>query len=49
MDRCMRSSSLLVEFGMTPVEAIQAASSLAAKVLCIDDRVGTIEPGLLGY
>ena len=42
-----RELELMVEFGMKPIEAIQAASSLAAKVLRIDDRLGMIKPGLM--
>jgi imidazolonepropionase-like amidohydrolase len=42
-----RELELLVEFGMKPAEALQAASSTAARVLHIDDRVGMIKPGLV--
>jgi imidazolonepropionase-like amidohydrolase len=42
-----RELELMVEFGMKPVEALQAATSLAAKVLHLDDRLGTIKPGVL--
>lgn len=36
---------LLVQFGMTPAEAIQAATVNAADLLGIADQVGTLEPG----
>ena len=32
---------------MKPVEALQAATSAAARVLHLDERLGTIKPGLL--
>ncbi len=38
----------MVEWGMTPMEAIQAATSVAAHYLGWEHRVGAIEPGLLG-
>ncbi len=38
----------MVEWGMTPMEAIKAATSVAAHYLEWEDRVGAIEPGLLG-
>ena len=37
---------LLVEYGMTPTEALQAATVVDAKILHLDDR-GTIAPGRL--
>ena len=33
---------------MTPMEAIQSATSVAARYMGWEDRVGAIEPGLLG-
>jgi imidazolonepropionase-like amidohydrolase len=42
-----REIELLVEYGMTPAQAIRAATSVAAKALRRDDRLGTIKPGLL--
>jgi imidazolonepropionase-like amidohydrolase len=42
-----RELELLVEYGMTPVQALSAATSVAAKVLHLDDRLGTIQTGLL--
>jgi len=38
----------MVEWGMTPMQAIQAATSVAAHYMGWEDRVGAIEPGLLG-
>lgn len=38
----------MVDYGMTPMEAIQAATSLAAKYLGWSDRVGAIETGRFG-
>lgn len=41
-----REIEMLVEYGMTPVHALQAATSAAARVLQLDDRLGSIKPGL---
>ena len=38
----------MVEWGMTPMQAIQSATSVAAHYLEWDDRVGAVEAGLLG-
>ena len=38
----------MVEWGMTPMQAIQSATSVAAHYMGWEDRVGAIEPGLLG-
>jgi imidazolonepropionase-like amidohydrolase len=35
----------LVEAGFTPMEAIQSATSVAAKAIGLGDRTGTLEPG----
>ena len=39
-----REFELMVEGGMPPMQAIQAATIQAARLLKIDDRLGTIEP-----
>jgi imidazolonepropionase-like amidohydrolase len=38
---------LMVEAGMSPEDTIVAATSSAAKLLALDDRIGSIEPGKL--
>ena len=42
-----RELELLVDYGMTPVAALRAATSVDAKVLHLDNKLGTIRPGLL--
>jgi imidazolonepropionase-like amidohydrolase len=42
-----RELGFMVEAGMTPMNAIRAATSSAAELLGIQDRLGTIEPGKL--
>src|SRR5262249_42659579 len=42
-----RELELMVDYGMKPAEALRAATSVAAKTLRLDDRVGAIQPGLL--
>lgn len=41
-----RELELLVDFGMTPPDALRAATSTAARVLGLADRVGAIRVGL---
>lgn len=36
---------LLVRAGLTPSDALLSATSIAARILCIEEDVGTIEPG----
>jgi imidazolonepropionase-like amidohydrolase len=43
-----RQFPIMVERGMTPMEAIQSATSVAAKVMGWSDRVGSIAPGRYG-
>jgi imidazolonepropionase-like amidohydrolase len=42
-----RELELLVEYGMKPAEALHCATSVVAKTLRLDDRLGAIKPGLL--
>ena len=41
----LRELALLVEFGLTPMQAIVAGTSAAARMCGIGDEAGTIEPG----
>ena len=38
---------LLVEYGMKPAAALMSATSVDARVLRMDDRIGAVKPGLL--
>ena len=42
-----REFAMLMEAGMTPMQAIQAGTRVNAELLGWDDRLGTIEPGML--
>lgn len=42
-----REFAMLIEAGMTPMQAIQAGTRVNAELLGRDDRLGTIEPGKL--
>lgn len=43
-----RQFPIMVARGMTPMEAIQSATSAAARYLGWSDRVGALQPGLMG-
>jgi imidazolonepropionase-like amidohydrolase len=42
-----RELELLVGYGLTPTQALRAATSTNARVLHLDDQLGTVRPGLL--
>ncbi|MCC5869073.1 MAG: amidohydrolase family protein [Gammaproteobacteria bacterium] len=42
-----REFGLMVEAGMPPMEAIQSATSVAARFLGVDDQLGSVEEGML--
>ncbi|MBO0700917.1 MAG: amidohydrolase family protein, partial [Zavarzinella sp.] len=42
-----RELELLVDYGLSPAQALQAATSTAAKVLHLDQKVGAVRAGLL--
>jgi imidazolonepropionase-like amidohydrolase len=42
-----RELELLVDYGMKPAQALRSATSVNAKVLRLDDRLGSVKPGLL--
>jgi imidazolonepropionase-like amidohydrolase len=41
-----RELELLVAYGVKPVDALRAATSINARVLHLEDRVGRVAPGL---
>ena len=43
----VRELELLVDYGMTPVQALKAATSVAAKALHMDDKIGYVKAGFL--
>jgi len=42
-----RELELLVNYGMTPIAALRAATSVDAKVLHLEKKIGAVKPGLL--
>ena len=40
-----RELELLVDYGMTPVAALKAATSVDARVLHLESRLGAVKPG----
>lgn len=42
-----REIEMLVEYGMTPIQALRAATSVDARILHLDERIGRVAPGLL--
>jgi imidazolonepropionase-like amidohydrolase len=42
-----RELELLVDYGFTPVQALRAATSIDARILHLDDQLGSVKPGLL--
>jgi imidazolonepropionase-like amidohydrolase len=43
-----RQFPIMVQRGMTPMQAIQAATSVAARFMGWEDRVGSLQPGRVG-
>jgi imidazolonepropionase-like amidohydrolase len=42
-----RELELMVDYGVTPLQAIRAATSTNARLLHMEEQIGTIKPGLL--
>lgn len=42
-----RELALMVEYGMTPIQALRAATTVNARVLHLGDKLGAVRPGLL--
>jgi len=42
-----RELEAMVNFGMSPVDALRSATSVSARVLHLSDRLGSLKPGLL--
>ena len=45
--QCARELELLVEYGLTPAQALKAATSVAAKALHMEAKIGTVKAGML--
>ena len=43
----VKELEMLVDYGMTPVQALKAATSAAAKALHMEAKIGTVKAGLL--
>ncbi len=43
----VRELELLVDYGMKPVDALCSATSVAARTLRLDDKLGTVKSGFL--
>lgn len=41
-----RELELMVDYGMTPVQALRAATGVAAKTLHLEEKIGAVKPGL---
>jgi imidazolonepropionase-like amidohydrolase len=42
-----RELELMVDYGMSPVDALRAATSVNARMLHLEDQIGSIRPGLV--
>jgi imidazolonepropionase-like amidohydrolase len=42
-----REIELMVDYGMPAIQALRAATSVDARILRMDDRIGAVRPGLL--
>ena len=42
-----RELELMVDYGLTPAQALRAATSVDARLFHLDDRLGSVKPGLL--
>ena len=41
-----RELETMVNLGMPPIDALRSATSVNARVLHLDDKIGTVKPGL---
>ena len=42
-----RELEMLVDYGMSPLDALRTATSVTARVLQLENRIGQVKPGLL--